>query len=112
MSPLLIPLRIALVVAVLAMLAAPGPAAAKKPAFFCKLAPGDSYVSWRDESRATRVDLGWGDADGNQIAQQTLITSEQRHSTFKTDTPAGAVEFGVAYSDATGVYAVGGMVCQ
>jgi hypothetical protein len=112
MSPLLIPLRIALVVAVLAMLVAPGPAAAKKPAFFCKLAPGDSYVSWRDESRATRVDLGWSDADGNPIARQTLIMSEQRRSRFKTDTPAEAVDFGVAFYDATGVYAVGVMVCQ
>jgi len=112
MSRLHIPLRIALFVAVLAMLAAPGPTAAKKPAFFCKLAPGGSYVSWRDDARAIRVDFGWGDADGNPIAQRTLITSEQRHSTFKTDTPAEAVEFGVAYYDETGAYAVGGMVCQ
>jgi hypothetical protein len=112
LHPLHVPLRIALAVAVMAVLVAPGPAAAKKPAFLCKSAPGHTYVTWRDESRATRIDLAWGDGDGNPISEQTLITSEERHSTFKTDTPAGAVEFGVTFYDATGAYAVGGMVCQ
>jgi len=105
-------LRIAVAVAVLAMIAGPGPVEAKKPGFFCKLAPGNTYVNWRNETQATRIELGWFDADGTVIAQQTLNPSEERHFTFKEKTLAAAVEFGVAYFDATGLYAVGGMVCQ
>ena len=105
-------MRIVLAVAVLAMIAAPEPVAAKKPEFFCKLAPGKTYVNWRNETQATRIDLGWSDVDGNVIAQWTLNPSEDRHFTFKEKTPAAAVDFGVAYYDASGQYAVGGMVCQ
>jgi len=105
-------LRIALAVAVLAMIAAPQPVAAKKPGFYCKLAPAKTYVNWRNETQATRIDLAWSDAEGNVIAQRTLNPSEERHFTFKERTPAAAVDFGVAFSDQTGQYAVGGMVCQ
>jgi hypothetical protein len=105
-------LRIAVAVAVLALIAAPEPVAAKKPGFFCKLAPGKTYVNWRNETQATQIDLAWSDAEGNVIAQRTLKPSVERHFTVKERTPAAAVDFGVAYYDSTGVYAVGGMVCQ
>ena len=105
-------LRMAIAVAVLALIAAPGPVEARKPGFFCKLAPGKTYVNWRNETQATRIELGWFDAEGNVIVQRTLHPSEERHPTFKEKTPAAAVDFGVAYYDASGPYAVGGMLCQ
>ena len=104
--------RVLIGVALLALIAPPDVSAAEKPAFFCKLAPGKTYVDWRNESRATRVHMAWGDGEGNLIAEQTLIPSEQRHSRFKIKTPGGAAEFGVTFYDGTLPYAVGGMVCQ
>jgi len=107
-----ISLRIAAVIAIVAVIAAPEGVAAKKPGFFCQLAPGKTYVNWRNATRATRIDLAWFDADGNVTVQRTLNPSGERHFTFKEKTPAAAVEFGVAFFDPTGQYAVGGMVCQ
>jgi hypothetical protein len=90
----------------------PETVASKQPAFFCELPPGDTDVNWRVETQTTLVELQWFDADGNVIAQTTVTPTRQMHMTFTQPTPSGAVEVGVSYADASGVYAVGGMVCQ
>jgi hypothetical protein len=108
-----VPLRLAVGVVLLTMLLAPGVLAAQRPAFFCKLAPGTSYVEWRDETQATRLEIAWNDADGTVIASRTVITAEERRTNYRQKTPEGATDFGVTFYDATGVaYAVGGMACQ
>ena len=105
-------LRAAVVIATLAFTITAGPGDARKPAFFCELAPGDSYVTWQRDRRATLIEFGWSDEDGNVIAQRSVIPTRHGPFTYKEATPPGATDFGVRVSDASGVYAVGGRVCQ
>jgi hypothetical protein len=102
----------ALAIAILAVTITAGLVAAKRPAFFCELAPGNSYVTWQGEPRATLVEFAWSDQDGNVIARGTVIPTGHGPFTYKETTPPGATDFGVQYSDDSGVYAVGGMSCQ
>lgn len=106
-------LRIAMVLAVVSVLVVPTSVAAKRAAFFCESAPGDTYVRLRGGTDTARVEFGWSDANGTVIAQRTIFPKGKRGFRYSEPTPAGAVEFGVSYYDASGVaYAVGGMVCQ
>jgi hypothetical protein len=106
-------LRIALLLAIVSVLVVPTSVAAKRAAFFCESAPGDTYVRLRGGTETARVEFGWSDAEGTVIAQRTIMPKGKRGFRYSEPTPAGAVEFSVSYYDASGVaYAVGGMVCQ
>jgi hypothetical protein len=111
-APLGRSLRVAVLLAATVSMLVTGAVAAKQPAFFCEVPPGDTNVDWRGEPQTTLVELQWFDVDGNMIAQTTVTPTRRMGMTFTQPTPSGAVEFGVSYSDASGVYAVGGMVCQ
>jgi len=105
-------LPVATVAAALLVFLAVSPVAAKKPAFHCALPPGDTTVSWKGDRQTTQLDLEWFDENGVSFTRTTVTPTKEMHFQYSQPTPAGAVEFGVTYSDETGPFAVGGMVCM
>jgi hypothetical protein len=105
-------LRLAIVLATLTVLvAAPQATLAKRAAVTCEVHPGDSGVTWKSEPQTTSIELQWFDADGALILTVTVVPTKALHSRYSQQTPEGANDFGASFSDANGVYAVGGLVC-
>jgi hypothetical protein len=96
----------------------PATAAKPLPAFGCALNPGDTTVRWAGYPATTMVVINWiGAADPNDpeapptvVATQTVIVGKGR-PIFSQPTPAGAVEVGVHFFDATGEFGVAGGTC-
>ena len=104
--------RAGLATAMLATLLALAPAVGAARPSSCELFPGDTTVRWqsvRDE--VSTVEIGWFDADGQQIAQTTIVVQQGRPF-HAQQTPAGAVEFGAGFFDDAGnQFAVTGGGC-
>jgi hypothetical protein len=95
----------------IALTMAPWAAAKPAAAVTCSVFPGDSSVSWRSNPKTTSVELQWFDDAGNVISDVTIVVTKAMHSRYSQQTPEGATELGASFSDANGVYAVGGLVC-
>jgi hypothetical protein len=101
----------ALVLGSLMALTVVSPAAAKPaPAATCNVSPGDTTVSWRAYPKTTSITLEWFDASGAMISSVTVVPTNGPPR-YTQATPAGAVEFGARYSDASGVFGVIGGTC-
>ncbi len=105
--------RITVIVALLIILAAVPTASAAKPApaATCGLYPGESSVTWRSYPKTTSVELQWFDANGALISAITIVPTKAMRGAYSQQTPSGAAEFGVSFSDGGGVFAVTGLVC-
>ena len=88
----------------------PATAAKPAPAATCDVSPGDTTVSWRAYPKTTSITVEWFDASGGMISSVTVVPTNGPPR-YTQPTPAGAVEFGARYSDASGVFGVIGGAC-
>jgi hypothetical protein len=102
---------LAVAVAILIVLVIAAPASAKPKSGICSLYPGDTNLSWKSAPQTTSIDLNWVDADGNVVSAITIVPTKAMHYRYSQQTPIGAAEFGATFSDASGPFAVTGLVC-